>query len=222
LNSSHAVIIEPPKSAQASVIWLHGLGANGHDFEPIVPELSKNVTQHTRFIFPHAPQRPVTINGGMVMPAWYDVVSQDLTQWQDEQGTRASEKIVQDFVRNEVRRGIDTQHIVLAGFSQGGAIALHTGLRYFTALAGIMVLSSYLPLENTVAREKQESNEKTAIFMAHGQFDPVIPMKHAQHSRAVLEKMGYVVEWHDYPMEHAVNMQEIADISQWLSACLIK
>jgi phospholipase/carboxylesterase len=222
LNSLNAVVIEPSQSVTASVIWLHGLGADGHDFEPIVPELSHNLRQHTRFIFPNAPKRPVTINGGMVMPAWYDIVAQNLTKWQDEQGIRASEKIVHNFISNEVRRGIDTQHIVLAGFSQGGAIAVHTGLRYFTPLAGIMVLSAYLPLENTAENEKHESNEKTPIFMAHGQFDPVIPIAQAQHSRAVLVKMGYAVEWHDYFMEHSVNSQEISDIERWLSHRLLK
>jgi len=221
LNSFNAVIIEPQKSATASVIWLHGLGASGYDFEPIVPELSQDLTGHTRFIFPHAPNRPVTINMNMVMPAWYDVVTQDLTQWQDSHGIRASEKIVHDFINNERRRGIDSQRIVLAGFSQGGAIALHTGLRYSDTLAGIMILSAYLPLENTVMDEKQEANEKIPIFMAHGQFDPVIPMAQAQHSRTILEKMGYAIEWHDYAMEHAVNAQEIADINQWLSHCLL-
>jgi len=217
LNSLNAVVIEPPESATASVIWLHGLGASGHDFEPIVPELSQNLTRHTRFIFPHAPNRPVTINMGMVMPAWYDVVTQDLTQGEDSHGTRASEKIVHDYIYNEIRRGIDAQRIVLAGFSQGGAIALHTALRYPKTLAGIMVLSAYLPLASTVAEEKHESNEKTPIFMAHGRFDPVITFEQAKRSHEQLEKMGYAVEWHDYAMEHAVNLQEIADISEWLN-----
>jgi len=217
LNSLKAVIIEPPKSATASIIWLHGLGANGHDFEPIVSELSEKITCHSRFIFPHAPNRPVTINMGMVMPAWYDVVTQDLTKGEDSHGIRASEKIVHDFISNEMRRGIDAQHIVLAGFSQGGAIALHTSLRYPKTLAGIMVLSAYLPLADTVAKEKHTANEKTPIFMAHGQFDPVITFAQAKHSHQQLEKIGYAVEWHDYPMEHAVNTQEINDINQWLS-----
>ncbi|RKZ84080.1 MAG: carboxylesterase [Candidatus Parabeggiatoa sp. nov. 1] len=227
--NANAVVIEPPESATASVIWLHGLGANGHDFEPIVPQLPKNLTRHTRFIFPHAPQRPITINGGMVMPGWYDVFptdfigqpnAQELNIQQDAQGIQASDQIVRNYMAQEIERGISTERMVLAGFSQGGAIALHTGLRYPLPLAGIMALSTYLPLADTVENEIHAANRQTSIFMAHGEFDPLILLPYAQRSHAHLEKLGYNVQWHSYDMEHSVNPEEIADISQWLSARL--
>jgi len=215
-----AIIINPPQPATASVIWLHGLGANGHDFEPIVPELPKEITCYTRFIFPHAPSRPITINGGMIMPGWYDVFGMDLTVQQDAQGIRESEQIVRYYLAQEMAQGISTQRIVLAGFSQGGAIVLHTGLRYPHPLAGIMALSTYLPLIDTVVQERHLANQPTPIFLAHGQQDLVIALLHAQRSRAYLEQLGYRVEWHDYPMAHQVNAAEIRDISQWLQASL--
>ncbi|BAP55429.1 phospholipase/carboxylesterase [Thioploca ingrica] len=215
-----AIVINPPQPATASVIWLHGLGANGHDFEPIVPELPKDITRYTRFIFPHAPARPITINGGMIMPGWYDVFGMDLTVQQDVQGIRESEQIVHHYLAQEIEQGISTQRIVLAGFSQGGAIVLHTGLRYPQPLAGIMALSTYLPLIDTVAQERHPANQPTPIFLAHGQQDPVIALLHAQRSRTYLEQLGYRVEWHDYPMAHQVNAAEISDISHWLQASL--
>jgi phospholipase/carboxylesterase len=216
-----AVIIEPVNPATASVIWLHGLGANGHDFEPIVPQISKDVIRQTRFIFPHAPQRPITINGGMIMSGWYDVVGMDLTDRQDAQGIYDSEQILCNYVTQEIEQGIPTNRIVLAGFSQGGAIALHTGLRYPLAFAGIMALSTYLPLADTVENEIHVANRQTTVFMAHGQSDQVISLVHAEHSRTKLEKFGYSVEWHSYNMQHNVCIEEIADISHWLSACLL-
>jgi phospholipase/carboxylesterase len=215
-----AIIINPPQPATASVIWLHGLGANGHDFEPIVPELPKEITRYTRFIFPHAPARPITINGGMIMPGWYDVFGMDLTVQQDVQGIRESEQIVHHYLAQEIKQGISTQRIVLAGFSQGGAIVLHTGLRYPQPLAGIMALSTYLPLIDTVVQERHLANQPTPIFLAHGQQDSVIALLHAQRSRAYLEQLGYRVEWHDYPMAHQVNAAEIRDISYWLQTNL--
>lgn len=215
-----AIVINPSQPATASVIWLHGLGANGHDFEPIVPELPKEITRYTRFIFPHAPARPITINGGMIMPGWYDVFGMDLTVQQDVQGICESEQLVRHYLAQEIEQGISTQRIVLAGFSQGGAIVLHTGLRYPQPLAGIMALSTYLPLIDTVAQERHPANQSTPIFLAHGQQDPVIAWLHAQRSRAYLEQLGYRVEWHDYPMAHQVNAAEISDISHWLQASL--
>jgi len=218
--NTNAVVIEPTNPATASIIWLHGLGANGHDFEPIVPQIPETITRQTRFIFPHAPQRPITINGGMVMPGWYDVTEMDLTARQDIQGTRESEQILCNYVAQEIERGISTKRIVLAGFSQGGAIVLHGGLRYPLPLAGIMALSTYLPLADTVSSEIHTANRQTPIFMAHGLYDPVISFVHAEHSRTQLEKLGINVEWHSYNMQHSVNAEEIADISRWLSACL--
>jgi len=221
MNNTNAVVIEPTEQANASVIWLHGLGANGHDFEPIVQELSHTLTRHTRFIFPHAPHRPITINGGMVMPGWYDVIAMELPAQQDTQGIHDSEQILCQHVSQEIERGISTQRIVLAGFSQGGVIALHTGLRYAFPLAGIMVLSAYLPLSDTVEKEMHTANRQIPIFMAHGQYDPVISFSHGERSRTQLEKLDYEVEWHSYSMEHNVNAAEIVDISQWLSARLV-
>ncbi|RKZ41396.1 MAG: carboxylesterase [Candidatus Parabeggiatoa sp. nov. 3] len=217
---SNAVIIEPPKQARAAVIWLHGLGANGHDFKPILPALPKTMTDQTRFIFPHAPQRPITINGGMVMPGWYDVLGMDLTAQQDAKGIRDSEDILCHYITHEIERGILAQSIVLAGFSQGGAIALHTGLRYPIPLAGIMALSTYLPLADTLENEIHAANRKTSIFMGHGLWDPVILFSQAERSRAELEKLGYPVEWHSYQIQHSLNPDEIVDIGKWLTALL--
>lgn len=213
----NAIIVEPPQSATASVIWLHGLGANGHDFEPIVSELPQNLTCHTRFIFPHAPQRSIAINGGMIMRGWYDVAHLDLTFQQDIQGIYESEHILKTYLSKEIEAGILSQQIVLAGFSQGGAIALHTGLRYTSPLAGIMALSTYLPLSDQVETEIHPTNRNISIFMGHGEFDQVIPLNQAQSSRNRLEQLGYVIQWHTYRMEHHVNYQEIQDIGDWLS-----
>jgi len=218
--NTNAVIIEPNEPATASVIWLHGLGASGHDFEPIVPELSENLTRKTRFIFPHAPHRSITINGGMVMPGWYDVTAMDIPTQQDAIGIQDSEQILCQYISQEIEQGISSQRIVLAGFSQGGAIALHTGLRYAQTLAGIMVLSSYLLLADTVEKEIHAANRQTPIFMAHGQHDPTILLAHAERSRTKLEQHGYRVEWHSYNMQHSVCPNEIVDISDWLNGRL--
>lgn len=215
-----AVIIEPPEPADAAVIWLHGLGADGHDFEPIVPHLGVHNTRHIRFVFPHAPQIPVTINGGYVMRAWYDVVDVDLRRRADEKGVRGSEQILRDYVAQELAEGLDSKRIVVAGFSQGGAIALHMGLRYPKPLAGILALSTYLPLPEAVAVERHASNASVPIFLAHGQYDPVIPFEAGANSRTQLESLGYRVEWHSYPMPHAVSPDEITDIAVWLSTVL--
>lgn len=219
-TANDAVIIEPPEPADAAVIWLHGLGADGHDFEPIVPHLGVHNTQHIRFVFPHAPQIPVTINGGYVMRAWYDVVDVDLRRRADEKGVRGSEQILRDYVAQELAQGIDSKRIVVAGFSQGGAIALHMGLRYPKPLAGILALSTYLPLPEAAAAQRHASNAAVPIFLAHGQYDPVIPFQAGENSRAQLESLGYSVEWHSYPMPHAVCPDEIMDIAVWLSAVL--
>ena len=212
----NAVVIEALQEATASVIWLHGLGANGHDFEPVVPMFTKSLREQTRFIFPHAPNRPITINGGMVMPGWYDITEMDLTKRQDAPGIHDSMKILRGYIEKEVEKGIPENRIILAGFSQGGAVALHTGLRYEKTLAGIMALSTYLPLAETVDDEIHEANRQTSIFYGHGQFDAVIPIQHAEASREHLQKLGYSVQWHSYAMEHNVMEQEIRDIDQWL------
>jgi len=209
-----AIQIETGPRPQAAVIWLHGLGADGHDFEPIVPELE--LAKPVRFVFPHAPVRPVTINNGMRMRAWYDIYQFGGGR-EDEQGLRASQKLVDEMIRAQ---GLPPEKIVLAGFSQGGAIVLQTGLRYGERLAGIMALSCYLPLAPTVAAERSAANQSIPIFMAHGAYDDVIPIQRAQQSRAALESLGYKVEWHDYPMPHSVCAPEIADISAFLSKVL--
>jgi phospholipase/carboxylesterase len=197
------------------VIWLHGLGADGHDFEPIVPELRLG-ERALRFVFPHAPQRPVSLNGGMVMPAWYDIYSLGSTRREDDSGVRAMAPAIEALIQRENERGIPIDRIVLAGFSQGGAMALHVGLRYPKRLAGIMGLSTYVPLSTRLAAERNPANAATPIFMAHGKHDAVLDFAFGAGSRDLLSRLGYAVEWHQYPMPHAVCPQEIDDIRDWL------
>jgi len=205
-----------------AVIWLHGLGADGHDFEPIVPELRLPPGLPLRFVFPHAPVRPVTINGGMAMRAWYDILSFDRDGPADEQGIRASGEIVNGLLARERERGIPPERIVVAGFSQGGAIALHAALRYPAKLAGIMALSTYLPLADVFANEVLDDPAcgftDVPIFMAHGRYDPVLEFELGRESADYLERSGFRVEWHDYPMAHGVCPDEIGDIRRWLLA----
>jgi len=207
--------IETGPKPTAAVIWLHGLGADGHDFEPIVPELGLPASRPVRFIFPNAPQRPVTINMGMRMPAWYDIL-QSGGGPEDENGIRESQSSIEDLILKETKRGIPHGKIVLAGFSQGGAIVLQTALRQRERLAGVMALSTYLPLAGKLAAERQAINNDLPILMAHGSFDPMIPMARAQQSRDALQALGYAVEWREYPMPHSVCPEEIADIAAFL------
>jgi phospholipase/carboxylesterase len=204
----------------ASVIWLHGLGADGHDFVPIVHELDLAGLPGVRFVFPHAPEVPVTINGGMVMRAWYDILGVDLARREDEVGLRRSRQRIEELIAAENARGIADSRIVLAGFSQGAAMTLLTGLRHADALAGLMCLSGYLPLAAHTEAERHTANAKTPIFMAHGQLDPVIPIARALDSARALTALGYAVEWHDYRMPHSVCPEEVADISGWLRKVL--
>jgi phospholipase/carboxylesterase len=213
-----AIEIETGPSPRAAIIWLHGLGADGHDFEPIVPELEMPPVPAARFVFPHAPVQPVTINGGARMRAWYDVTNDGR---QDATGIRASQARVGALIARERSRGIAPGAIVLAGFSQGGAIALHTGLRHPERLAGILALSTYLPLPDTLEKEASQANRDVPIFMAHGTQDPVIPLSWAARSRDLLITLGYAVEWHEYPMPHSVCPEEIADVSRWLRRVLL-
>ncbi|CAM5300735.1 alpha/beta hydrolase [Rhodanobacter lindaniclasticus] len=203
-----------------SVIWLHGLGADGHDFAPIVPELVDPAWPALRFVFPHAPVRPVTVNNGMPMRAWYDIVSFDPQAPQDEAGVRASITAVEALVAREAERGVPSERIVLAGFSQGGAIALAAGLCHAQPLAGIVALSTYLPIAAVVARERHAANAATPIFQAHGSADPVVVMQRGIDSRDRLQALGYAVDWHSYPMAHAVCAEEITDLRRWLGARL--
>lgn len=214
------VEIEPASKACGAVIWLHGLGADGHDFEPIVPELRLPGSMPLRFVFPHAPVRPVTLNGGMRMRAWYDIISLDRSGPQDEQGIRESSASLVKLVERERERGITSDRIVIAGFSQGGAIAMHGALRYAPKLAGLMSLSSWLPLADAFANEVIDNpgsqSRDLPVIMAHGTFDPVLPIALGKESHAALQSAGYHVEWHEYPMAHAVCPEEIRDIRNWL------
>lgn len=208
------------QDAQYSVIWLHGLGASGHDFEPIVPQLGLEAPDTVRFVFPHAPAQPVTLNAGMVMPSWYDIYGLVPGTPQDEPGLDRAAGWIEALIEREASRGVPPERLVLAGFSQGGALALHTGLRYASGLAGIMGLSTYLPLADHLSQAHAAANRDTPVFLAHGHHDPVLAYQLGTDSRDALAGLGYPVEWHDYPMEHQVCMQEINDIGGWLRRVL--
>lgn len=214
--------LETSPNPTCSVIWLHGLGADGNDFVPIIPELRLPPNPAIRFIFPSAPSMPVTVNGGYVMPAWYDIIGRNLMDQEDADGIKQSAASIIELIEREVQRGIDYRHIVLAGFSQGCAIALYIGLRLPHQLAGIIALSGYLPLALSLHIEKHAANQTTPIFMAHGTYDSVVVLDRAQASYALLEKLGYPVDWNEYPMEHSVNHEELADISRFLQEVLPK
>jgi phospholipase/carboxylesterase len=213
-----AIEIETGKNPSASVIWMHGLGADGNDFAPIVPALQL-ARVAIRFVFPHAPVQPVTINAGMRMRAWYDI-SDGAIRREDEAGVRASQKLIEALMEREKERGVAAKRLVLAGFSQGGAIALQTGLRHGERIAGIMALSTYLPNADKIAAEAAAANRDVPIFMAHGSYDPVIALARAQESRALLQSLAYAVEWREYPMPHSVCPDEVTDIGAWLTKVL--
>ena len=215
--------IETGRNPAASVIWMHGLGADGNDFAPAVQEFDLADAPPIRFVFPHAPMQPVTINNGYVMRAWYDVSFGDLegqSRQADEKGVRASQAAIGKLIEREAARGIPSRNIVLAGFSQGGAMALQTALRYPQRLAGVMALSCYLPLADSFPQEAATANAKIPIFMAHGTYDPVVPYAMGSTSRDLLMQAGYDIEWYDYPMQHSVCPDEIQDISMWLNRVL--
>ena len=214
-----AIEVETGASPDAAVIWMHGLGADGSDFVPIVPELGR-LPRAVRFVFPHAPMQAVTINAGYVMRAWYDIKALAIDRREDEAGVRASHARVEALISREQSRGILPERLVLAGFSQGGAMALFTGLRRPERLAGIMALSTYVPVAGSLAREEHGANRDTPIFMAHGKEDPVVPYGLGARSRDLLRELGHPVEWHDYPMPHAVCGEEIGDIAAWLARVL--
>lgn len=206
----------------ASIIVLHGLGADGNDFVPIAEELDLRVAGPVRFVFPHAPTMPVTINGGYAMRAWYDILGTDLARREDEAGLRRSQAQVEALIARERRRGVESMRIVLAGFSQGCAMTLMTGLRAAERLAGLVGLSGYLPLADKIAAERTSINGDLPIFLAHGRQDPVIPIDRAIASRDVLTALGHPVEWHEYPMPHAVCAEEIRDLQRWLLRVLAR
>lgn len=213
------VVGAAPDAPDAAVIWLHGLGADGHDFEPVVPMLSVPPGRSVRFVFPHAPMRPVTLNAGMVMRAWYDILQLGGGA-EDEDGIRSSQLLLEGLIAREEARGIEASRIVLAGFSQGGAVALQTGLRCSKRLAGILALSTYLPLAATLADERDGANFGLPIFMAHGTDDLMIPTAWAERSSTALKSIGYGVEWHTYPMGHAICPEEIEAVGAWLGKVL--
>lgn len=215
-DASRPVEVETGPDIELAVIWLHGIGADGHDFEPVVPELG--LSFGARFVFPHAPVRPVTINGGLAMRAWYDIVSLDRPGPEDAAGIRASAAAVTRLIDAELERGLEAANVVVAGFSQGGALALHAALRERRRLAGVLALSAYLPLADTLAAERAAENRATPIFMAHGTEDPVVPLAFAERSRAHLAEAGYAIEWHTYPIGHGVAADELRAIGRWLTA----
>ncbi len=219
-NLLECVEIQTGPNPTHSVVWLHGLGADGHDFAPIVPELRLPKSLAVRFVFPHAPVQPVTINGGMAMRSWYDIMTPNLVRVEDEKGIRQSELMVDALIQREVARGIPTENIVLAGFSQGCAMTLHTGLRAPYKLAGLMALSGYLPLIDLTDTERHSANALTPVFMAHGSFDPVVAIERAEASHQKLNALGYAVQWHTYPMQHSVCPQEIHDMADFLNKVL--
>ncbi len=214
------IVIEPRETADASVIWLHGLGADGHDFVPVVEQLQERARASTRFVFPHAPVQAVTINQGMRMRAWYDILDMQIERRVDESGVRRSAALLDALVAAERGRGIPARRIVVAGFSQGGAIALHAGLRHPEPLAGIMALSTYLPIQDGLEDEASEANREVPILLAHGSQDPVVPLAASETSRQVLRRHGYRVQCNTYPMPHSVCGEELRDISCWLEAVL--
>lgn len=215
LHSLEKITKDSKTKATGSVIWLHGLGADGHDFVDIVPQLRLPEDLSIRFIFPHAPIRPVTVNAKMRMRAWYDIYSLNDLANEDEAGILQTEKSIDELIRAEIDNGIASDRIILAGFSQGGAMALFSGLRYPKPLGGILALSTYLPLANH--SPLNPANQQIPIFMAHGRFDPVLPLSLGQQSYALLKKLNYPIEWHEYPMEHQVCYEEIIAAGQWLS-----
>jgi len=210
------VELQTTASPTRAVIWLHGLGADGYDFVPVVKELETLGAPAARYVFPHAPMMPVTINNGFVMRAWYDIRTADLAHREDEQTIRASQQAVEELIEREVRRGVPRSRIVLAGFSQGAAITLQTGLRQAEPLAGLVALSGYLPLADRLAAERHAASAGVPVLMAHGTDDPVVPIARAVHSRNLLTSLGYAVSWHEYPMPHAVCAEEIEAIAAFL------
>jgi phospholipase/carboxylesterase len=214
--SLDCIQLQTGPNPRASIVVLHGLGADGNDFIPIAKELQLAALGDVRFVFPHAPTMPVTINGGMVMRAWYDIVGTDLVQREDEAGLRRSMALVETLLAAERERGIAPERTVLMGFSQGCALTLLTGLRHPHRLAGLVGLSGYLPLAASTAAERSDANAQTPVFLAHGLYDGVVPIARAAASRELLVSLGQPVEWHEYPVQHSVSMEEIVDLNRWL------
>ncbi len=220
MNLLDAIEVATGPTPRASVIWLHGLGADGHDFEPVVGQLVDAHERAVRFIFPHAPLRAVTVNGGYTMRAWYDIAALGAHAQEDLAGLRSARGQIEALIHRELERGVAHEHIALAGFSQGGALALYTGTRFAHRLAGIVGLSCYLPAADRLPQEHSEASLATPIFMAHGQHDPLVLPDYGELSRRALVRGGYSVEWHLYPMPHTVSPEEIAALAAWLRGVL--
>ena len=216
LSELESVIVETGPRPTFTIIWLHGLGADGHDFEPLVPELVERGAPSLRFVFPHAPVRPVTINNGYSMRAWYDIIGIDRRSAEDFEGLNGSARAIGALIKRQNDDGIPTERIALAGFSQGGALALHAATRHPDKLAGVIALSCYLPLASELGGKKHAANTATPVFMAHGTQDPVVPFHLGEESYRLLVAAGYAVEWHSYPMPHALCEPEVADIRAFL------
>jgi phospholipase/carboxylesterase len=215
-----AIVIETQSDVTSSVIWLHGLGADGYDFTGVIEQLNLPKNLGIRFVFPHAPVRPVTLNNGFAMRAWYDIYSLNDLYREDRAGIETSEQAIRHLIQQQRAAGIASTRIIVAGFSQGGAMSLHTGLRYHEPLGGVIGLSTYLPLYAHVAKEASPENRSTPIFLAHGEFDQLLPLALGEKTCQCLLQMGYPVEWRTYPMAHQVCLPEIADISQWMQKIL--
>lgn len=213
----HFTEVESGQNPEFAIIWMHGLGDEGRSFVSLVQELDLSRTGAIRFIFPDAPMMPVTINNGYVMRAWYDILGTDIARREDEAGLRVSQIEIEKLILREIQRGIPASRIFLAGFSQGCAMTLQTGLRYPEKLAGLICLSGYMPLADKITAERDASNQSTPVFLAHGVHDPVVPLQRAEQARDLLNSLGYTVEWHQYFMQHSMNMQEVQDISAWLN-----
>jgi phospholipase/carboxylesterase len=212
--------IETNDNPDIAIIWMHGLGADGNDFVPMVRELDLDGLPGIRFIFPHAKTMPVTINNGYVMRSWYDIAGLELERREDENGLRASQKDIEAFIEREKARGIPASRIILAGFSQGCAMTIQTGLRHPEQLAGLLCLSGYVPLSAKLATERTDASKSTPIFMAHGRYDNVVPFNRAEASRDLLVSLGYQLEWHEYAMQHSLCLEEVQHISAWLKKVL--
>ena len=217
MPSLQTIQVQTHENPDSAIIWLHGLGANGNDFAPIIPQLNLPNKLAARFIFPHAPVMPITINQGYPMPGWYDIYSDDIVSGEDEQGIRNTSALIRQMCEQQESLGISSSRIILAGFSQGGAIALHCGLSYPRPLAGIMALSTYLPLHTSFANDASPANQATDIFMAHGSQDTVVATEFGKKSFQLLNNAGYPVHWHEYAMEHSVCPEEIDDIGFWIN-----
>ncbi len=220
LAELQTIDVETGNDPKSAIIWLHGLGADAHDFEPVVPALNLGSECPVRYVFPNAPPRPVTINGGALMRAWFDLLALDRSAAEDEAGIRESAALVERLIAREEKRGIAPARILLAGFSQGGAVALFTALRCSASLAGVIALSAYLPLPEILSQEKNQRNDKIPIFMAHGEFDNMIDINFARSSRNILEDTGYDVVWREYSMPHSVIPEELSDLNEFLTTVM--